>query len=156
MFLQDDIYYAFTWVLTVYYVLVLTDVRKLEPESGNCDRVVLEVRTNADERSRYSNTRLNNHIHFRDHSYPGPGSRGNSQRYVDSSRSYPSAKLSLAFAHLGLHPHTASSGDSLMLVAIPSAKVINIGESAIIEESILVDARCVLPSQNFEQAGESL
>jgi len=98
---------------------------------------VLEVWTNADERSRYSNTllvSLNNRIYFRDHSYPGD--RGNTQCYVDSGRSYPSAVSTLTFAHPGLHSHTASIGDGLRLGAIPSAKVINIGKSVVIEESV--------------------
>jgi hypothetical protein len=38
MISQDDIYYVFTWVLTVKYEFVLADMRKLEPESSeNCD-----------------------------------------------------------------------------------------------------------------------
>jgi hypothetical protein len=131
-------------------------MRKLEPESSeNCDQVVLEVWTNADERSRYSNTllvSLNNRIYFRDHSYPG--GNGNTQCYIDSSRSYPSAVSSLTFAHPGLHSHTASIGDNLRHGVIPSAKVIKIEKSAVVEESI--DTRCVLPSQNFGQANQSL
>lgn len=106
--------------------------------------------TNADEHSRYSNTllvSLNNRIYFRDHS---PGGSGNTRSYVDSRRTYPSAVSSLTFAHSGLPSHTASIGDGLRLGAIPNAKVINIGKSAVIEESI--DARCVLASQNFRQA----
>ena len=132
-------------------------MRKLEPESSeNCDQVVFEVWTNADERSRYSNTllvSLNNRIYFRDHSYSE--GRGNSQCDVDSSPSYPSAVSPLTFAHPGLHSHTASIGDNLRLGAIPSAKVINIGKSTVIEESI-VDTRCVMPPQNFRQADQSL
>jgi len=85
----------------------------------------------------YSNTllvSLNNRVYFRDHSYPRD--RGNSGCYLDSSRSYPSAVSSLTFAHPRLHSHTASMGDNHGLGAIPSAKVINICKSAVIEESI--------------------
>jgi len=108
--------------------------------------------TNADKRSRYSNTllvSLNNRIYFRDHSFPGGGV--NTQYYVDSGRSYPSAVSSLTFAHPGLHSHTApiQVRDDLRLGAIPSAKVINMGKSAVIGESI--DARYVLPSQNSDK-----
>jgi hypothetical protein len=112
------------------------------------------VWTSADGRSRYSNTllvSLNNRIYFRDHSYPG--GRGSTQCHVDSSRTYPSAVSSLTFAHPGLHSHTASIGDNLRLGAIPSAKVIDIGKSLVIEESI--DARCVLPSQNLDKPTEA-
>jgi len=155
MFSQDDIYYVFTWVFTSITVFVPIDLRNLEPESSeNCDQFVLEVWTDADERSRYSNTllvSLNNRVYFRDHS------RGNNQRYVDSEsnpgRSYPSAVSSLTFAHPGLHSHTASIGDSLRLSAIPSA-IINIGKGAVIEECI--EERCVPASLNFGQADQSL
>jgi len=85
----------------------------------------------------YSNTllvSLNNRIYFRDHSYPG--GNGNTQCYIDSSRSYPSAVSSLTFAHPGLHSHTASIGDNLRHGVIPSAKVIKIEKSAVVEESI--------------------
>lgn len=156
MFSQDDIYYVFTWVFTSNTVFVPIDLRNLEPESSeNCDQVVFEVWTDADERSRYSNTllvSLNNRVYFRDHG------RGNNQRYVDSEsnpgRSYPSAVSSLTFAHPGLHSHTASISDNLRLSAISSAKVINIGKGAVIEECI--EERCVPASQNFGQPNQSL
>ena len=135
---------------------VLADEKTLVLESSeNCDLVVLAVRTNADECSRYSNTlfvSLNNRIYFRD--YPYPGGRGDTWSYVDSGRSHPSTVSSVTFAHPGLHFHTASIGNSLRLGIVPSTKVIDIGKSAIIEESL--DARCVLPSQDFVQAVQRL
>ncbi len=135
---------------------VLADEKTLVLESSeNCDLVVLAVRTNADECSRYSNTlfvSLNNRIYFRD--YPYPGGRGDTWSYVDSGRSHPSTVSSVTFAHPGLHFHTASIGNSLRLGTVPSTKVIDIGKSAIIEESL--DARCVLPSQDFVQAVQRL
>ena len=117
---------------------------------------MLDVQAHADDSYRYSNTllvSLNNRIYFRDHPYTGDP--GNTQCHVDSGgRSYPSVVSSLTFAHPTLHSHTNSMGDSLRQGALPCVKVINIGESAVIEESI--EARCVQPSHDFVQADRSL
>jgi hypothetical protein len=109
---------------------------------------MLHVRANADECSRYSNTllvSLNNRIYFRDH--PFTGGSGNTRCFVDSGRTCRSTVSSLTFAHPGLHPHTASIGDGLRLGTIPNTKVIDIGKSVVIGDSL--DPRCVLPSQGI-------
>jgi hypothetical protein len=80
----------------------------------------------------YSNTllvSLNNRIYFRDH--PFSGVRGSTRCFVDSGRSRRSAVSSLTIAQPVLH-HTGSIGDRL---ANPGMKVIDIGKSAVIEDS---------------------
>lgn len=69
---------------------------------------------------------------------------------MDSGRSCRSAVSSLTFAQPVLH-RTGPIGDRL---ANSGIKVIDIGKSAVIEDS--PDLRCVLPSQSFLQAVERL
>jgi hypothetical protein len=150
---QKEIYYTFTCVMTVYHVFAVADVRGKELGLlGNCDcDVVLEVRANADESSRYSNTllvSLNNRIYFRDH--PFRGAHGNTRCYVDSGRSFRATVTPLAFAHPRLHHHTQTSiGDNLKLDAVSGTATVDID----IEKTTVVgdspNPRCALPSRHF-------
>jgi hypothetical protein len=103
---------------------------------------VLEVRANADESSRYSNTllvSLNNRIYFRDH--PFRGAHGDTRCYVDSGPSFRATVTPVTFAQNGQRRHTTTIGDNIKLDTISGMAASDIEKSVAVGDS--PDPRCV-------------